>query len=589
MLFSPGPDYPYDPTALAICGPGWFTVRDPVHAATYATRYGHFHIDQYGYLVTQTGLRLQGLTRFTPPATGDLRIDNSNATNSTASVMHYTIDFDGSIRATLTDYTPVVCGQILLQNLQPTQQLTRVAYHYYRITPADGPQPSIVPGTDGTGLLLADALNNVPEPVQLAPEPDAAQAGPLAQGVLTETDYHTDLGIAGPGFFLVRDPTTSRFFATRAGLFLIDGDGYLITYDRLRIQGYTDPDLTIRGDVRIDNTGAPADPTAPLQWFQVDTDGKTIVNLADGIQFVRSQILLFDFDHPESLIATNHALYALGANATPRLINNPGGTFENGIRSGHLELINVTPDLLAVRHTLHYSVQGSLELAGSPIDLGISGRGYFSLRDPVSGNTFATRNGALSVDASGYLVTCGGFRVQGFNNPALTIQGDIRIDGSGRPKDADPGATLQSFSIDIEGGVDERLTDGTDFIAAQILLTDFREPFLLSSDQNGIYTNTAEALPKPLAPAYTSALGGIVSGTLEIPPDEQTLTLPARAGFRLRITGEPGNTWTFQSTTDFNTWENLCTVTNTPDEFEYTDTQSTNQTTRFYRIAITSP
>ena len=230
-----------------------------------------------------------------------------------------------------------------------------------------------------------------------------------------------------------------------------------------------------------------------------------------------------------------------------------------------------------------------MELAGSPTDLGISGRGYFSLRDPVSGNTFATRNGAFSVDASGYLVTSGGFRVQGFKDTALTIQGDIRLDGSGRPKDADPSATLQSFSIDADGGVDERLTDGTDFLACQVLLADFREPFLLSPDQNGIYTNIAAALPKPLAAAGTAALGMIVSGALELPPDEQTLTLPARAGFRLRITGEPGNIWLLQSTTDFNAWENLSTVTNNPDEFEYTDAQSTNHTVRFYRIAITSP
>jgi len=586
LLFSPSPDFPYNPTALAISGPGWFSVHDPGHAATYATRYGKFHIDQYGYIVTENGLRLQGLTRFAPPTVGDLRIDNSNATNSTAPIMNYTIDFDGTIRATLADYTPVVCGHILLQNLQSTQQLTRVAYHYYLITPADGSQPSIVPGTSGTGLLLADALDMTPEPVVLNLEPDAAQAGPLARGVLTATGIPTDLGIAGPGLFLVRNPATSELFATRAGLFLVDGDGYLITYDRLRVQGYTDPDLAIRGDVRIDNTGAPMESAAALQSFEIQTDGKTIVRLADGMEFIRSQVLLWTFDQPASLTATNRARYIIGANASPEVIDNPGGIFEDGIRSGNLELINVTPDLLAIRQTLNLPVQGSIVNTGVATDLAMSGRGYFSLRDPASGNLFATRCGTFHLDANNYFVTSGGLRVQGFSNSSLTLRGDVRIDGSGRPVGADPNAPLESFAINPDGTIDERLTDGTDFIGGLVLLQNFGEPFLLIPDQNHIYTNAAAALPQPLAPAGTAGLGIIVSGALEIPTDEQTFTLPARAGFRLRITGEPGHTWTLQATTNFTCWENLTITTNNPDEIEYTDAQSTNHPARYYRIAI---
>ena len=74
---------------------------------------------------------------------------------------------------------------------------------------------------------------------------------------LTDTGVPTDLAIRGKGFFLVRDPATSVLFATRAGLFLLDRDGYLVTYQHWRVQGFSDTALTTPGDVRIDGTQRP--------------------------------------------------------------------------------------------------------------------------------------------------------------------------------------------------------------------------------------------------------------------------------------------------------------------------------------------
>src|SRR5438045_2219232 len=48
------------PTDLAISGNGFFEVKDPVTAATYLTRAGDFHLDLNGYLVTSSGMRVQG-------------------------------------------------------------------------------------------------------------------------------------------------------------------------------------------------------------------------------------------------------------------------------------------------------------------------------------------------------------------------------------------------------------------------------------------------------------------------------------------------------------------------------------------------
>src|SRR5208282_6630597 len=49
------------------------------------------------------------------------------------------------------------------------------------------------------------------------------------QGALTTTGVPSDLAISGNGFFIVRDTVTSAQYATRAGDFSVDANGYLIT------------------------------------------------------------------------------------------------------------------------------------------------------------------------------------------------------------------------------------------------------------------------------------------------------------------------------------------------------------------------
>jgi flagellar hook protein FlgE len=75
------------PTDLAIAGNGFFIVTDPnIENSQYFTRSGQFHIDQYGYLVNPSGLRVQGWAMETQPdgsaeivgAIGDVQLSNSS-------------------------------------------------------------------------------------------------------------------------------------------------------------------------------------------------------------------------------------------------------------------------------------------------------------------------------------------------------------------------------------------------------------------------------------------------------------------------------------------------------------------------------
>lgn len=62
-------------------------------------------------------------------------------------------------------------------------------------------------------------------------------AAVFAQGTIQTTSTNSDMGIAGNGFFRVRNPQTGQYFVTRAGNFRVDADGYLVTQQGYYVQG----------------------------------------------------------------------------------------------------------------------------------------------------------------------------------------------------------------------------------------------------------------------------------------------------------------------------------------------------------------
>ena len=76
---------------------------------------------------------------------------------------------------------------------------------------------------------------------------------------MKNTGVRTDMAVNGKGFFLVKDTTTNELFATRAGDFREDKNGYLVTNDGFRVQGknklapaYTTSEQAEIGDIRLD-------------------------------------------------------------------------------------------------------------------------------------------------------------------------------------------------------------------------------------------------------------------------------------------------------------------------------------------------
>ncbi len=161
--------------------------------------------------------------------------------------------------------------------------------------------------------------------------------------------------------------------------------------------------------------------------------------------------------------------------------------------------------------------QGTVTYTGAPTNLAISGEGFFMVRNPADGGAFATRDGTFHTDENGYLVSQQGFRVQGFSDSGLATRGDIQIDATGAPATATPGATVSNLSIEKNGQVKIRLSDGTEFVRGQVLLQNFRNPQALVKEGGNMYSGMASAgaLAQTEAP-QTKSLGLLQAGSLEM-------------------------------------------------------------------------
>jgi flagellar hook protein FlgE len=202
--------------------------------------------------------------------------------------------------------------------------------------------------------------------------------------------------------------------------------------------------------------------------------------------------------------------------------------------------------------------QGTLSTTGNNTDLGISGSGFFVVRDPTTNIDYVTRDGSFQLDSQGYLVTSQGYRLQGLSNgsaayaattdangalvytqtpTAPSTLGDIQINfnisigngltnnTAGAYTDAQVTAgapSMVNFTVDQSGNVVETLSNGDTFDRGQVLMQNFQDPSALVSDGHNLYSNIDAAGPvggSSLTAANNTAgsngLGNIEVGTLE--------------------------------------------------------------------------
>lgn len=197
---------------------------------------------------------------------------------------------------------------------------------------------------------------------------------------------------------------------------------------------------------------------------------------------------------------------------------------------------------LATIDTIH--TQGSLQTTGRPLDLGISGDGFFIVNDGA--NDYVTRAGNFYLDKDGMLVNGDGMKVIGLQADPDDPTKLLDSDNDGIPEDAGNitiPTEAKSFSIGADGMV-TYIMEGTStpFVAGQILLTKFPNSGGLEKVGGNLYQATTNSGEFKNGTTYLAAVPGsdgtgtLVSGSLEMSnvdlSEEFTEMIVAQRGFQ---------------------------------------------------------
>ncbi len=135
--------------------------------------------------------------------------------------------------------------------------------------------------------------------------------------------------------------------------------------------------------------------------------------------------------------------------------------------------------------------QGSIQHTGDPLNIAIDGTGYLVVQTP-SGQQRYTRNGSLTINGAGQLVTSDGYQVVGNSGP-ITFQ-----------------STDHDVIISPTGIITVREGNSTaDSPRGNLQLVSFAKPQLLQKDGGSTFEAPAGVSPDP-APANTTVVQGAI-------------------------------------------------------------------------------
>jgi flagellar hook protein FlgE len=189
-------------TDLAIGGNGFFIVTDPSTAASYVTRDGQFNRDSAGYLINNTGKRVQGYTGPGPYTAaspiGDIQINDAAAIAAlndpfvpAPTILGFNIDSLGQVNVRLSDGVTGVIAQVVLQSFTDPQALLRQGNNLYTYGTNAGPLAApAAPTSGGLGQIYSGAVeqSNVDLGTEMTNMITAQRAFQANAKIITTTD-----------------------------------------------------------------------------------------------------------------------------------------------------------------------------------------------------------------------------------------------------------------------------------------------------------------------------------------------------------------------------------------------------------------
>ena len=319
----------------------------------------------------------------------------------------------------------------------------------------------------------------------------------FTQGAMKNTGVRTDLAINGKGFFLVKDGTTNELFATRAGDFREDKNGYLVTNDGYRVQGrnkmapaFTAAEQTAIGDIRLDvgkytpdRTGVSLDYetnifTKQAHGFETGNQVKfpsTMPSIANGTISTDSVFFVAKLTDNTFTLHNTAADAATGGNAvnyTDTTITSKTG-FTTDVDDDKITLSN---------HGLQTGDNVYLKSGILPGGLTAGTSYYISAPNLNDVKFHATRADALA----------------GANIIDLTTAGSSEFElykdeGTLTPLTLAGGASISQYNFGADGKIKMLLTDGTQYDRGQVLLQTFKNEQTLTKVGSNRFANLSAA------------------------------------------------------------------------------------------------
>jgi len=296
-------------TDLAIEGAGFFIVADDT--GTYYTRAGNFIMDENGFLVNPSGLKLQG---YTVDDTGalvtnmsDINVGQVSSAPKQTSIFRIAANLDGSAdagdsySATITVYDSI--GEAVPLTITFTKQAGGNVWDYVATIPDT--MGTINPASTGTGSIEFDTNGNL-----------------LA---VNGTTNFADVGI---------------FIELAAGSGAAD---FTVSWDLWDdTKGAPNTDITGYASA-CDTNFLYQDGYAPgsIQSISVEYDGRIVGLFTNGQTRTLGQVLLADFISPWGLTKMGRSLYAESSDSGQPTIGAPSSGGRGEITSNALEMSNV--------------------------------------------------------------------------------------------------------------------------------------------------------------------------------------------------------------------------------------------------------
>lgn len=318
----------------------------------------------------------------------------------------------------------------------------------------------------------------------------------FTQGAMKNTGVRTDMSVNGKGFFLVKDPTTNELFATRAGDFREDKNGYLVTNDGFRVQGknklapaYTTAEQTEIGDLRLDVGQYTADRTGVSLDYSTNVLTKTAHGFSTGNQ------IKFPSTLPAIANDTNtvdKVFFVNKASDDTFTVHSTAAEAATGANA-----VNFTDATITAKTGFTTDISNDkITLASHGLT---TGNTVYVKEGTIPGGLTAGNSYFISVSGDDiHFHTTSADATAGANKVDLTSAGSSDFElyadsGTLTSITVAGGASISQYNFGADGKVKMLLTDGTQYDRGQVLLQTFKNEQTLTKIGANRFDNLAAA------------------------------------------------------------------------------------------------